>query len=433
MLGFNSIYCDAVSLMLYFAVLYFIYRKEVQIISKFLFYVVMSTWSVIAIFFLENGDVTLRGKQSEHFGSLTVYVLGWIVFYFVIILYERLHERETKRLYYKFEAEKFSNKTWRILTYISYIALALVIGCFLSVCTKPYFLLGLDRFAYSQGGYLSSFVSNMEIWLFALIPVVLIQRKRKKWIPILYLLMFGLLLVWIGEKFTGLIIMIYFILLSINPVYASGQLSKRTKKILKGFVVAVLGLVMIVYINQVALNGYNFSGFVNYFGDRIAAQGELWWLTYEQDHDQGMHLDEIGDELDVLVNQPKSSEMSGYDFGIYKLMKKFMKTEWVTYALGINVRATESTRADFYYYGKTIGLILGQAMLAWLVCFVVNLVIKQCNKGNWVSIIFSMYLLRIVSNVSLMSDFQLLTTKRILLVYIIIFLSAHFKFRIRSR
>ncbi len=74
--------------------------------------------------------------------------------------------------------------------------------------------------------------------------------------------------------------------------------------------------------------------------------------------------------------------MSTYDFGIYKLMKKFMKSDWVTYALGINVRATESTRAEFFYYGKTGGLIVGQALLALLICLVVNMTIKQCNRGQ---------------------------------------------------
>lgn len=431
--GFNSIYCDILSIVLYSAMLYTIYRKDTLIISKYLLFVVMSTWSVVAVFFLENGDVVLRGKHSEHFGSLTVYVLGWLVFYFVIVFYELAYQKKAKKINYTIQTRDFSQRTWKILTYISCLAIILVTGCFLSVCTKPYFLLGIDRFAYSQGGYLSSFVSNMEIWLFALVPVVLIQRKRKKWIPISYLLIFALLLIWIGEKFTGLIILVYFMLLSINPVYVSAQLSNKVKKLLKTFVMIVLGLIITVYINQVAINGVDFSGFLNYFGDRVAAQGELWWLTYEQDYNKGIHLDEIGDELDVLINQPKTSEMSTYDFGIYKLMKKFMKSDWVTYALGINVRATESTRAEFFYYGKTGGLIVGQALLALLICLVVNMTIKQCNKGNWVAIICSMYVLRTVSNASLMSDFQLLTTKRIILVYIIILLSTHFKFKLRTK
>ena len=281
--GFNSIYCDILSIVLYSAMLYTIYRKDTLIISKYLLFVVMSTWSVVAVFFLENGDVVLRGKHSEHFGSLTVYVLGWLVFYFVIVFYELAYQKKAKKINYTIQTRDFSQRTWKILTYISCLAIILVTGCFLSVCTKPYFLLGIDRFAYSQGGYLSSFVSNMEIWLFALVPVVLIQRKRKKWIPISYLLIFALLLIWIGEKFTGLIILVYFMLLSINPVYVSAQLSNKVKKLLKTFVMIVLGLIITVYINQVAINGVDFSGFLNYFGDRVAAQGELWWLTYEQD------------------------------------------------------------------------------------------------------------------------------------------------------
>lgn len=123
------------------------------IISKYLLFVVMSTWSVVAVFFLENGDVVLRGKHSEHFGSLTVYVLGWLVFYFVIVFYELAYQKKAKKINYTIQTRNFSQRTWKILTYISCLAIILVTGCFLSVCTKPYFLLGIDRFAYSQGGY----------------------------------------------------------------------------------------------------------------------------------------------------------------------------------------------------------------------------------------------------------------------------------------
>lgn len=155
--GFNSIYCDILSIVLYSAMLYTIYRKDTLIISKYLLFVVMSTWSVVAVFFLENGDVVLRGKHSEHFGSLTVYVLGWLVFYFVIVFYELAYQKKAKKINYTIQTRDFSQRTWKILTYISCLAIILVTGCFLSVCTKPYFLLGIDRFAYSQGG-LSIFI-----------------------------------------------------------------------------------------------------------------------------------------------------------------------------------------------------------------------------------------------------------------------------------
>ncbi|MFQ9441391.1 MAG: hypothetical protein ACLR13_10615, partial [Acutalibacteraceae bacterium] len=164
--GFNSIYCDILSIVLYSAMLYTIYRKDTLIISKYLLFVVMSTWSVVAVFFLENGDVVLRGKHSEHFGSLTVYVLGWLVFYFVIVFYELAYQKKSKKINYTIQTRDFSQRTWKILTYISCLAIILL-RMFPSVCTKPIFA-RIDKFAYSQGLSMS-FVSNMEIWLFALV------------------------------------------------------------------------------------------------------------------------------------------------------------------------------------------------------------------------------------------------------------------------
>ena len=154
---------------------------------------------------------------------------------------------------------------------------------------------------------------------------------------------------------------------------------------------------------------------------------------YSKDASSGMHLKEISDEINVLVNQP-SGEMSDYYFGIYKMMKLFMKSDWVKYALANGVRATESTRVTFYYYGKIPGIIIGQAILAIFIFYVVNKIVVNSNQRKWILACGYMYLFKSLITVSIMSDFQLLTTTKMILVYIVLFVfSNKKKLTFRSR
>ena len=121
--------------------------------------------------------------------------------------------------------------------------------------------------------------------------------------------------------------------------------------------------------------------------------------------------------------------MADYDFGIYKMMKIYMNPTWVNYALGtLGLRAAESTRVTFLYYGGCLGLLAGQVFLGIIVTKIVNGVIKYRVRGNWLVTIVYMYILKNFITAFSMSDFQLLTTKKMILAYmIIIFFSKRIK------
>jgi len=431
-LGFNSIIADVLSTVLYFYLLYSIFRFQSEVLLKYLWFVIFSTWTVFALLLLENGNIYLRGNYSKHYGSLPTYIMGWIIFYITINILESRNKKKISKYAgnVNYNDRFVTKEQIRTLTWISAIALSVLLICFLGIIDKPYFLLSIDRFEYSRS-ILPSYISLLLPWLYAVIPLVIMIRKEKKWLSITYLVLLFLLCYWMGEKFTGLMVIIYFLIISLNPAYIGKDMAKKIRKIVIISVISILGLLIIVYMQQVILDQVSPEQFVRYLGDRIAAQGELWWLTYAQDKDAGMHIGEIFDEIKVLIFQA-SGDMVDYNFGIYKLMKKFMNTQWVYFALQNGVRATESTRATFFYYGKHAGLILGQTGLAALIYFIVNRCVKACNKRNWIEAVLYMYIMRLMITATMMSDFQLLTQKKVILIYILLIFIRNKRLVLRS-
>lgn len=424
--GIGSLYIDFFAMAVFFSVFIAMYISMPEILLKYLYFILGAVWSVVAVFMLENGNVVLRGKHSEHVNSLPLYVLSWIVFFFVIYHLERKNKRKLSRsiVSLNYQERELSKTHQKTINYVSMLLIAVVAACFMLVVRNPYFVLGIDRFVYNQK-QIPAIIPRLIPWLYAFIPIVLMTRKNKKWIVYSYCIIFGLLLIWIGEKFTGIIMLFYMIIISMNPAYVTKQLTNKIRQIAKTAVIVVAAFLIIVYIQQVVLYGVDFDGFLNYLFDRVAAQGELWWLAFQQDNGKGAHIAEIWDEISILIFQP-SGEMTDYNFGIYKMMWKFMNKDWVGYALAYGARATESTRVTFFYYGKYVGLFLGQAGLGALVYYVVNKCIIACNRTKMLQSVLWIYILRNLIVASSMSDFQLLTSKRSLLVYAILIILSHF-------
>lgn len=427
----GSVLSDGISLVLFIISLVMIYVCQPELYLKYLWFVIISIWGIAAVYMLENGSVHLRGKFSFHYGSFPVYCAGWIVFWSVISW------REIKTKYKLSKCDAAVNyqeivvrpSEVRTLKMISYTAVGWITLCFLFVVNKPYFLYGIDRIQYNQN-IMPTIVSNSIQILYAVIPLPVMLRKENKWIPIIYCGLFLLLNIWCGEKFTGLIVVFYFVLLASNPMFVSRKIGKYIKKII--FITGViLGSLLVLVVVQQFILGIGISNIGNYLEQRIAAQGEVWWLMYAKDSTAGMHLDELSDEIDVLINQPTGA-MPDYYFGIYKMMKLFLYSDWVKYALAYGARATESTRATFFYYGKVPGLIIGQILLALLLYVIVNKSVKACNDQNWLHACLLMYVMRSAITASIMSDFQLLTTKKMIFVYMVLVFTAKMKFVIGS-
>lgn len=432
--GSANVAMDVIALACYFAIVVVTYLYAPDVLLKYIHFWIMSSWAVLSLYFLENGNIHLRGNYSEHFGSLPLYVLSWIAFYLCVCWMELRKKKHNFNIINQVQAsEKKDNTAVYVsdnIMKISYVAFFLLLACFASISYKPYFLLGIDRFVY-KSSQLSGIVSMLSPWFYCLIPIVLMTRYKNKKLSAAYLILLALFCIWQGEKFSGLLRIIFYTMIAVSPEYAGSVIKKNLKKIVKAATVVILSLLIVVIMQQIILYQADSEDLAVYFENRLVAQGELWWLTYKGDADSGTHWNEIGDEISVWIEQP-SGNMSDYDFGIYKLMKKFMNSNWVTYTLALGIRGTEATRASLFYYGKAPALLIGQMLLAFLVYFTVNSCTKSCNKQKWFLAILYLYMLQNVISAAYMMDIQLLTTKKMILVYAILILASNRKIRAGS-
>ena len=223
----NIVY-DVLSILLITVIMIFIYLYQPEIFIKYLWFIIISIWGIVAVFILENGSVALRGKVSYHYGSFPIYSLSWIVFWGVIIIKE-INKRVSDIKYeknYNYNEIVPSEITIKNLKLISYCAIVWMLICFISIINKPYFLYGIDRFQYNKE-FMPQIVSKSMQFLYVLIPIPLMLRKEDKKLAYIYCGVFTLLNFWCGEKFTGLIIIFYFVMLVINPVYISEKIYKE--------------------------------------------------------------------------------------------------------------------------------------------------------------------------------------------------------------
>ena len=414
--GNGNIFIDTVCIISYIALMLSILKLDSRQLIKYFFFIFVSSWSVLAVFLMENGTVIVAGDTAKHYDSFVLYNLSWLVYYLTIIILEMKNNRNSFdiRKDYKIKPEKTSTKETMRLILIVATVVALI--AFLSIITKPYFIFGVDRIAYANSGAMPAWLNGHVGFFSLMIPLAVCVLENDKVIPIAYTILFVLLNIWVGEKFSGIFLGLYFFMFSYVGLYGFKINVKLIKKIM--FIVGILLLVLVglVYFQMTVIQGRDFG---HYFIERISANGYIWWLTYANDAGRGLHLNELGDELYPFITN-LSGKMSDYNFGIYKLMKLYYSPERWQPMLEYGFRGAESTRATFYYYGKIPGLILGQVILGFLTYFVSSKCYKYLRQANYIKIIFGFYVLRNFIAVYSMSDFYLLLDTKVIIAYIIL-------------
>lgn len=417
LMGNGNIYIDIVCLISYIVLMFFILELDSTQLIKYFYFIFVSSWSVLAVFFMENGSVVVAGDSAEHHGSFILYNLSWLVFYLIIIILERKNKKRND-FYIKnnYESKPEKTSTKETMRFILIVATIVELIAFLSIITKPYFIFGGDRVVYASSGAMPAWLNGHVGFFSLVIPIAVCVLENDKVVSILYMMLFVLLNIWVGEKFSGIFLGIYFFVFSYVGLYGFKIRAKSIKKIL--FIVGVLLLLLVglVYIQMTVIQGRDFA---YYFKERISANGYIWWLTYVNDAHRGLHLNELGDELYPFVAN-LSGKMSDYNFGIYKLMKLYYPPARWKSMLAYGFRGAESTRATFYYYGKIPGLILGQVILGFLTYFISSKCYKYLKQRNYIKIIFGFYVLRNFIAAYSMSDFYLLLDIKVIIAYIIL-------------
>lgn len=413
--GYSNIFTDGVCMIGYIVLMLSILHVDSRQVIKYFYFIFVSSWSVLAVFIMEHGSVIVAGDKAAHNGSFVIYNFSWLVYYLTIIGLEKRNRGRNSFISRTYDiniSEKTSaNKTMRL---ILIVATAIELIAFLSIITRPYFLVGIDRVAYANSGAMPEWLNGHVGFFSLMIPLAVCVLDHDKTISVIYLILFVLLNIWVGEKFSGVFLGLYFFVFSYVGLYGVKIEVKSIKKLLLRTGVLVILLVGLVYFQMTVIQGRDFS---YYFTERISANGYIWWLTYANDAKNGLHLNELGDELYPFVSK-LSGKMSDYNFGIYKLMKLYYAPERWQPMLEYGFRGAESTRATFYYYGKIPGLILGQIILGFLTYYISSKCYKYLRQKNYVKIIFGFYVLRNFIAAYSMSDFYLLLDKKVILAYL---------------
>lgn len=417
----NSIYdyiaLDVICLALYATVIFLLFKYYPDIIVKYIYFIITSSWSVLAVFIIENKHGLVVGRMvSEHCGSLPPYIFSWIVFYTSICLMEK--NRKTIR-----SDKSYTIKEKYLPPIIIYGALAMAFICFLLVAAHPSFLMGINRFDY-RDSIQSSFSRNLFKYTAPLTPIMVLNRKKHKYICIMFIGLLCAYNIWTGEKYGGFIQILFFSMLGFMDINLGEAIKRNLRKIVVIAAVMVFSLLAVVYFQRMVVNPN--EDFSSYLSERIASQGLTWWATYKGDHDKGWHIDEIDDELSVMANY-SNVEWTEYNHGIYKQMKLFQNAGKVKSMLRARVRAAESTRATFFYYMKYLGLIIGQICGAFIIYRLVNHIIIAIRRGELLLSYFYTIVLRFFYQAFEQSDFYLMTTLTAIISYIAIFIIKRFK------
>lgn len=417
-IAYDCLLIDLISFASYALMMVIVFLYAPELIIKYLSFVITSSWTVVALFVLENRQGIVVGNMfSEHSGSLPPYVFGWIVFYCSLKIYENNTKKCTNI--------SLNAEIKTVTPYLIYAALGLAILCFVLVVRHPSFLLGVNRFGY-RDSVQSEISRNLYKYAIPLTPIMILNRKKYKKECICFILALIAYNLWIGEKYGGFFHILSLSVLGLIPNRQPLKLKKYFKRIIVFAGMILASLLIIVYFQRMVVNPN--EDYFAYLSERIASQGLTWWATYKEDKDQGWHLEEIGDELEVMIHEPEGKWID-YNHGIYKQMKLFQNPSKVRSMLNARVRAAESTRATFFYYLKYLGIIICQIGGAYIAFRLSNSILLTISRGKLLLSYFYALLFRFFYQAFTQSDFYLMTTKTAILCVAAIIFIKHVKLK----
>lgn len=392
-------------------VLIVLFRYKPLFIIKYLSFVFGWAGSIAGCFVIEYFNVYLTELNVISFNasSLSLLCLSCAVFFLLLVLFDL-----------KFEIKEVNSPTlnnkYGLAFYGSVAILILLCIMFAMVITKPSFILGLDRFEYELKyplGVFAAFANYMN-WLIV-IPLLAI-RNGNKVLGCACVVVYCLFLLWTGTKFGG-----FFTILCLIPLVYYDRFKQlnpdRLRLLVSKFGIALICLIIIAVGSYTLISDKTGN---EYFQERVAQQGQLWWRTYSLSNGE-THLFELKDELDATANPiPNVSDNVGSKYGIYKIMYYCAPESYVDNKLMSGSRYSEAGYAAAYYYAGFWGPIIYATLMALLISAFTNLFIKTVTARSVIFSLLSIRLLKILSTVSSMFIFSELIEPVSLLSYFLL-------------
>lgn len=419
--------------MIFFMLLLLI--KNTIIFLKYLHFIFAAVAAIIGCAVIEFSNIFLPelSTQASFGGTLPMLVFSWWVFLVVIKHHDSwMVKRQEQRKYVEknreihiidyFATKKYRNIVTLILACTGGI---LIIYSFFVVFKDPAFVLGLDRFQYSEE-FEHGFVYNQATRLagFLIIPVVVLALYKRSKICWGVICIYCLYAFWTGNKFG-----IFFSLLCTFSMLLSQKIDFTKERNEKTVIGILLVIVILIGVAVFGVSITNNNDSTDYLLQRTAQQGQLWWKTYNDS--RSLHISEIGDEIETIATgEGEISENVGSQYGIYKIMYYVAPHTQIDNKLRSGSRYTETGFAAAYYYLGTIGCILFAVLGAVLTSFFVNSFLFHLRYNQWIRAFIHFRLYGFAQDMISMFIFFSFFGKVSVLCYIILFICKKKIFRI---
>ena len=324
------------------------------------------------------------GVYSQFYGSAPLLTLGRWFFVVAILVWDECFGVEHAIEQAKDpSAHIYERRQSSIIVFcfnFGYCIFALL--CFARVASRPAFLLGIDRFRYSDL-YLSGPWTKLGGWLGHCVAIPLIaMRMGQAGLSAAGILLYVLYLLWIGNKFGA-----FFSLVCI-AIYAFYDkiflLGRETLVRLAISLAAVLALLVGMTTGiEVVTHGFDPA---RYLATRTAQQGQLWWKIYGT-YGAGEGLPELEREIDeqeegLLELKTEIGANVGSRYGIYNIMYLSTDAARVDNKLGAGSRYTQAGFPTAYYYLGVPGVLLFAVFGGFLVAILTNASIGAYISGR---------------------------------------------------
>lgn len=415
-----------VSLFSYMMLLYFFFKKNPTIIFKQLWYFFIGSAAILGCLILEFSDAYLTeiDKIAYFSGATTFIVFSYSLLlisidYFDYLMGKKLEKSSKKMVYFPFKDYFLWNKKSNSILLIvgSLMGLIMVVYLFASVANNPSFSLGLDRFEYSEsteGGGIYGAINRISQYF--LIPCIVLAVYKNSKIGVAAIVLFCAHLVWTGNKFTAIFMVLWWITAIYSQKYKD-NFSFLKKRL---FMIGILIVCMVVFAVIYALY-INDKDIDEYMAPRFAQQGQLWWYSFN--HADPPNIMEFSDEIKgVSKGDSPLRENVGSKHGIYKMMYFAAPTTKVNNKLSSGSRYTEAGFATAYYYFGIIGCILLAVIGGALASLFINLFLYYVRYNQYVRAFIMLRMIDHLTTGLLLFDFARFFNYTAIASYFILFL-----------
>lgn len=409
-----------ISLTVYLFYWMYLYRIDKTYFVKYLAFIFCAVATVVGATIIELlPEVYLKelNCQSHFSGSLPLLIFSYWIFLYVLEIRD-YHYGKLLIIQIDYFSGVRAKKIINLFAAVCSLLL-FVVFLYVSTHTLPSFMYGVDRIDFNRTYAMPWLISKLYINIYLLIVFPLLALiYANRLIGIISIILYCILNFWTGEKFGA-----FFSLLCILLIVLYNKVLSVNIKVLKRILrfVAVIFCMMVV----IAVNIFSSSTDLNpyeYFSQRSAQQGQLWWRTYDL-YNGETHPSEFQNEIKAFFEGDKSIQNSvGAENGIYKVMYLCAPKSVVSSVLGNGVRYTQADYAVMYYYFGVLGVIVYSILMGIIISSIVNTFILSLQKKDYIkAMIYLRFFVLIRASFSMFTFGSFLSTLSILSYVYLIF------------